>query len=120
MGRAARQRRKRKIIKGFQEQDQEFSQAFEKQIDKIQEQEGLTDQETVIYTDLIGVKYIRKGLGLKEMTMEEQKKRVVQCCREMGITLKEVRTEVILILVNQYKCVKAPHQDSFDVMSNLR
>ena len=105
MGKAARQRRKRKIIKQFREQDQQLSQACEKQIDEIQKQEGLTDEETIIYTDLISVKYIRKGLGLKEMTLEEQKKRVVQCCREMGITLKDVRTEVVLILVNQYKCV---------------
>ena len=45
---------------------------------------------------------------MKEMTVEEQKKRVVQCCREMGITLKDVRTEVVLILVNQHICVKSP------------
>lgn len=105
MGKAARQRRKRKIIKQFQEQDRQLVQAYEKQIDQIQEQEGLTDEETIIYTELISVKYIRKGLGLKEMTVEEQKKRVVQCCRKMGITLKDVRTEVVLILANQHKCV---------------
>ena len=105
MGKSARQRRKRKIIKQFQEQDQQLFKAYEKQIDKIQEQEGLTDEETIIYTDLISAKYIRKGLGMKEMTIEEQKKRVVQCCREMGITLKDVRTEVVLILANQHKCV---------------
>ncbi len=108
MGKAARQRRKRKIIKQFQEQDQQLFQACEKQIDEIQEQEGLTDEETIIYTDLISAKYIRKGLGLKEMTVEEQKKRIVQCCREMGITSKDVRTEVVLILVNQHICVKSP------------